>query len=37
MKTGETDFLGFSLSDILVDRTGVSVMPICPISQHTVV
>ena len=30
-------FPPFSPSDILVDRTGVSVMPSCPISQRTFV
>ena len=35
--TGESAFLGFSTSDILVDRTGGSAMPICPISQRTFV
>ena len=34
---GEAAFLGFSHSDILVDRTRVSVMPISPVSQHTFV
>ena len=35
MKTGETAFLGFSHSDILVDCTKVSARPIFPISQPT--
>ena len=35
MRTGEAAFLGFSPSDILVDRTRVSALPICPISQRT--
>ena len=33
MMTGKAAFLGFSPSDILVDYTGVSAIPICPISQ----
>ena len=37
MMTGEAAFLGFSLSDILVNHTGISAMPICPISQCTFV
>ena len=37
MMTGEAAFLGFSLSDILVDHTGISAMPIYPISQCTFV
>ena len=35
--TGEGGFLGFSPSDILVDRTRVSELSICPISQCTFV
>ena len=35
MRTGKTAFLGFSLSNILVYCTGVSALPICPISQRT--
>ena len=35
MRTREAVFLGFSPSDILVDRTRVSALHICPISQHT--
>ena len=35
MMTREAAFLGFSLFDILIDRTGVSAMHICPISQRT--
>ena len=37
MMTGEAAFLGFSPSDILIECTGVSEMPICPISQRTFV
>ena len=37
MMTGEAAFLGFSPSDILVDCTRVSAMPICPNSQRTFV
>ena len=31
----EAALLSFSPFDILVDRTRLSAMPICPISQHT--
>ena len=37
MRSGEAAFLGFSPFDILVDRTRVSALPICLISQHTFV
>ena len=37
MRTGEAAFLGFNPSDILVDRTRVSALPICPIIAHTFV
>ena len=37
MRTGEAAFLGFSPSDISVDCTRVSALPICPISQRTLV
>ena len=37
MMTGEAAFLGFSPSDILVDGTGVSVMPISPICKGSFV
>ena len=37
MRKGKAAFLGFSPSDILVDRTRVSALAFCPISQHTVV
>ena len=33
----DDDRRGFNPSDILVDRTRVSAMPICPISQRTFV
>ena len=35
--SGEAALLSFSPSDILVDRTRLSAMPICPISQHSLV
>ena len=37
MMTGDAAFLGFSTSDILVEFTRVSVVPICPISLRTFV
>ena len=37
MVTGEAAFLGFSPSDVFVDRIRVSALPICLISQHTFV
>ena len=37
MRAGEAAFLGFSFSDILVDRTRVLALPICPISHLTFV
>ena len=37
MRSREADFLGFSPSDMLVDRTRGSALPICPITQHTFV
>ena len=37
MMTGEAAFLGFSPFDILVDRTRVAALSICPISQGTFV
>ena len=37
MRTGQAAFLGFSPSDILVDRTRVSALLFCPISQRTFV
>ena len=35
MKTGEAAFLGFSPSDILVERTRVSTLPLCQTSCPT--
>ena len=32
MMTGEAAFRGFSPSDILVERTKISALPICPIT-----
>ena len=37
MMTEETAFLGFSPSDILVNRTRVAALSLCPISQRTFV
>ena len=37
MRTGQAAVLGYSPSDILVDRTTNSALPICPTSQCTFV
>ena len=35
MRTGEVALLGFIPSDMFVDHTTVSAVPICPFSQRT--